>query len=105
MGLLFWTGWLLVDVGISVGVITGEIFRGFSAASIAVDALLVDIVLAWKVFGPTLFFLSHKPKLWRIFGGVSRFGGASFEVSVMGPRWGVLRMDSAASADPPFVCG
>lgn len=59
-----------------MSVVTGKIFRSLSTASIAVDALLVDIVLPWEILGPTLFFLSHKPNLWRIFGGVSRFGGA-----------------------------
>jgi hypothetical protein len=55
---------LLVNVGIAAVVVAAEIARGRFAAQIAVDALIVDVVLAGQVFRIAICDVSHKRR-WK----------------------------------------
>jgi len=58
--LLFRSGWLLVDVGITAIVVAAKITGSGLTAKIAVDTLVIDVIFAGKVFGIAICDVCHK---------------------------------------------
>src|SRR5438445_5312532 len=62
LGLFFRRLGLLFHVGIAAVIVAGEILRGRFAAEVAVDALIIDVILAGHIFGVSVGDVSHSSK-------------------------------------------
>jgi hypothetical protein len=60
LGFFFGRGGLFENVGITAVVVSGEIGRGSFAAQITIDALVIDVIFARRVFWIFICDVSHK---------------------------------------------
>ena|ERR1051325_2315742 len=63
---------LFVNVGVAAVIVAGVVVWGRLAAEIAIDALIIDVILAGDVFGISIRDVSHKNRNFELSLGFER---------------------------------